>query len=104
MDNEMREVTKGELCKLLREIRTVLRVVIAIGVVCICAWLLELFSLRESNTKVIPNAGYQMYVTIDAGTKTYEGEAVVIAVNEEITVIQMKGNTYIAPTNKVAYE
>lgn len=73
---------------------------------CLLMYFYMLWASQSVNneTKVIPNAGYEMYVTIDAGTETYRGEAVIIAVNEEITVIQMEGQTYIAPTNKVSYE
>lgn len=58
----------------------------------------------NSETKAMPYVGKELYVTIDDGTAIYQGEAVVIANDEEITVIHMEGQIYIAPTNKVVYE
>lgn len=104
MDNEMLKVIREELCKLLREIRTVLIVVIAIGAVCICAWLLELFSLRES-TKVIPRStGYNFYVSIDVEGRTCEGEATILGTDGKIVIIQLGDNIYITPRTKVSYK
>ena len=104
MDNEMLKVIREELCKIGNDVRTTLGVVIAIGVVSVCIWILNMYLPLQDNTKVIPNAGYQMYVTIDDGTTKYEGEATIIAESEEIIVIQMEGQIYIAPTSKVVYE
>lgn len=55
-------------------------------------------------TKVIPNAGYERYVTIDDGKTKYEGEAVIIAADETTTVIQLGDKVYVASTKNVVYE
>ncbi len=80
---------------------------VAIGLaLCLLMYLYMLWAGPAVNneTKVIPYAGDERYVTIDDGTTKYEGEAVVIAVDETTTVIQMEGQIYIAPTENVVYE
>lgn len=80
---------------------------VAIGLaLCLVMYFYMLWAGQHENseTRVMPYIGKELYVTIDDGTETYQGEAVVVANDETTTVIQMGGKVYVASTKNVVYE
>lgn len=97
-----------EMWKLIKQIANVLlALAIALGVCfCVLAYIVfKQMNVNESTkVEIIPYAGYERHVTIDDGTKKYEGKAMIIAADETTTVIQMGDKVYVASTKNVSYK